>query len=238
MSRPRSERVAPFAVAFAGVVEDDVQDDVDALAVQRLHRGAQFREAARCKPRIGRKEGHRIVAPAIGETEGRQVALVDPGGDRHEFDGGDAELAEMRQARRLGERGDGTAQLLRDGRIELRERLYGDLVDEIARAERGPSVRNGGRELGHHGLRHEIGRVLADLAQARVIGIGTVEGEGVGVDKQLRRVEALSAGDIVAPMRAQAVACAGADAGNDMPWRPSSPRSSRWRLVSWRPASS
>ena len=124
-----------LAVALARVVEDDVQEDVDAFAVQRLHRGAQLRETSRRKPRVRRKEGHRIVAPAIGEAERRQMALVDPGDDRHEFDGVDAELAEMRKARRFGERGDGAAQLPGDGRIEHRERLDGDLVDQAARPE-------------------------------------------------------------------------------------------------------
>ena len=41
----------------------------------------------------GAMKRHGIVAPAIGEAERRQMALVDPGGDRHQFDSVDAESA-------------------------------------------------------------------------------------------------------------------------------------------------
>ena len=54
---------------------------------------AQLGDAARRKARIERHEGDGIVAPGIGQPERRQMPLVDPGGDRHQLDGVDAELA-------------------------------------------------------------------------------------------------------------------------------------------------
>ena len=67
-------------------------------------------EAAGAEARVGRHEGDRVVAPGVGEPERRQVALVDPGGDRHQLDRVDAEAGEVVEDRRVGERGDGAAQ--------------------------------------------------------------------------------------------------------------------------------
>ena len=52
---------------------------------------AQLGDAAGAEPRVGREEGDRVVAPGVGQQERRQVALVDPGGDRHQLDRVDPE---------------------------------------------------------------------------------------------------------------------------------------------------
>ncbi len=96
------QRLAPL-VALAGVVEDDVEDDVEPRRVQRRDGRGDLGDAARRKARVGGQEGDRVVAPAVDEAEGRQMALVDPGGDRHQLDRGDAERDEVVDRGRVGE---------------------------------------------------------------------------------------------------------------------------------------
>ena len=60
----------PVVVAFRRVVEDDVEDDLDAGAVQRLDQVAELVDGAeRVAPRavagVGREEGDRRVAPVV-----------------------------------------------------------------------------------------------------------------------------------------------------------------------------
>ena len=52
---------------------------------------AQLGDAAGAEAGVGRHEGDGVVAPGIGEAERGEMALVDPGGDRHQLDGVDAE---------------------------------------------------------------------------------------------------------------------------------------------------
>lgn len=49
LSRPRMESVRPEAVAFAGMVEDEVEDDADAFLVEPGDGIAQLGHAARGK---------------------------------------------------------------------------------------------------------------------------------------------------------------------------------------------
>ncbi len=82
------------AVALAGVVVDDVEDDLDARGMQPLHHRAELghrlsglgREA-----RVGREVRERVVAPVIGQTARHEGRLVGAGVHGHELDGGDAE---------------------------------------------------------------------------------------------------------------------------------------------------
>ena len=97
-------------VALAGVVEDDVEEGADAGIAERGDGGGEFRDAAGAEPGVGGEEGDGVVAPAVGEAERAEVALVDPGGDRHELDGVDAEPCQMVDDGGMGERGDGAAE--------------------------------------------------------------------------------------------------------------------------------
>src|SRR6185369_15602159 len=78
-------------VAFTRVVVDDIENDLEDGFPQALDRGADLAKASWRQARIGRHEGHRIVAPGIMQAEGRQMALIDRGGERHQFDRIDAE---------------------------------------------------------------------------------------------------------------------------------------------------
>ena len=56
----------PERIAFAGVIEDDVENYLDAGAVQRCHTRGKFIDASGCKPWIGDEQRTGVVAPVIG----------------------------------------------------------------------------------------------------------------------------------------------------------------------------
>ena len=92
-------------VALAGVVEDDVEDDLDAGGVKGPDHVAELVDlavlaAAGGVGRLGRREGDAVVAPEVpqplaglrvGEGTIVLVELV----DRQQFDGGDAQLFQI-----------------------------------------------------------------------------------------------------------------------------------------------
>ena len=203
-------------VAFAGVVEDDVEDGADAGGAEGGDGGAQFLDAAGAEAGVGGEEGDGVVAPGVGEAEGGEVALVDPGGDGHELDGVDAEAGEVVEDRGVGEGGDGAADGRRDVGVEEGEGADGDLVDQAAGLE------NGGRRGGWRGeilgdrLGHEVGGVGAVGAgggEAGVEGEGAVEAGGVGVDEEFLGVEPEALGGVPGAVGAEAVAGAGGEWG-------------------------
>ena len=61
--------------------------------------------------RVRRHEGDRVVSPGIGQAERRQVPLIDRRGERHQFDGVDADPHQMVEDGWVGERRDGSAEL-------------------------------------------------------------------------------------------------------------------------------
>ena len=181
-------------VALAGVVEDDVEDHADAGGAQRRDGGGELADAAGAEARVGRHEGHRVVAPAVGQAERAEVALVDPGGDRHQLDRVDAEARQVVEDRRVGERRDGAALGLGHVRVQQGERPHRHLVDQPAGAEDRRRRRGRRGQGGDHRLRHQRGGVERGGARRRqpvVVGEGPVERGRVGVDEQLRRVEAV-----------------------------------------------
>ncbi len=100
------ESVAPWPVALAGMVEDEVEDDADVFGLRRAATVSRSSlTAAGHETRVERHHGDGIVAPAVGEAERGQMPLVDPGGDRHQLDGIDAEAAQMGEDGGVGEGG-------------------------------------------------------------------------------------------------------------------------------------
>ncbi len=196
------------AVAFAGMVEDEVEDGADALGAQRRDGVGQFGDAARHDTRIERHEGDRVVAPAIGQAKRRQMAFVDPGGDRHQFDGIDAEPFQVGDDSRMGQGRDRAALRLGHLRMQHGEGAHRDFVDETALPEQ--------RRLAFHrpvaaddGLRNEIGGLSAELAQPCIMAEGPVEFGGIGIDQQLGRIEPQTFVGIVDAIGAKTVAGAG-----------------------------
>jgi len=109
----QAEGGAAFA-AFGGVVEDHVEDHLDAGAVQRLDHVAELVEH-RQRPRRGgvagmrREERHRRVAPVVRQP-GRRVLRVELE-HRHQLDGGDAQVDQVRDL--VDQPGVGAAPLYR-----------------------------------------------------------------------------------------------------------------------------
>ena len=125
------------AIAFAGVVEHQVEDDADAGSAKRGDRLPQFGNAAGCQARVDRHRYDGVVTPAVGEAERRQVTLVDPGDDRHQLDRGDLQRLEVGDDRGMGEGCDRATLLLRNVRMQHGEAADIDLVDQAAGGEEG-----------------------------------------------------------------------------------------------------
>ena len=201
-------------IALAGVVQHDIQQHADTGILQRLHGLAYLGEPARRQSRIGRHESHGVIAPAIGEPQRRQMTLVDPGGDRHQFDSVDADPPEMLDHQGMGQRRNRPAQRLRQIRMALTEGLDRNLVNEPRLPWRRP--RRLRHRRGHDRLRHQrrgIPRRIPRRRQIRMPGEGPVERRRVGIDQQLGRIEAMAPGRIERAIGAQPIAHARSEAG-------------------------
>ena len=197
-------------VALAAVVQHDVEDDPDPRGMQRLDGGADLLKATRRQPRVRRHQAHRIVAPAIAETQGRKVALVDPGGERHEFNGIDTQPLQMVDDRRLAQCGDRAAQLRRHIGVKPREGLDRHLVDEL-RAMRREGLRVSGVMAGD-GLGHQPRRVDAALHELRVMREGRADAGRIGIEQEFRRIEAVALIGRPRPLGAEPILHTGAKA--------------------------
>ncbi len=82
-------------VAFAGVVQHDVEHRLYARLCQSGRGGGDLRPAPGREPRIRGQPGDGIVAPVVGQPEGAEVPLIDPGGGGHELDRGDPKLHQV-----------------------------------------------------------------------------------------------------------------------------------------------
>ncbi len=83
-------------IAFGGVIEDHVEDHLDAGRMQPRHHGLErFDAAVGAVALIGREETDRVVAPIVPQTLFDQMPVVDEGMHRQELDAGDAEPPKM-----------------------------------------------------------------------------------------------------------------------------------------------
>ena len=108
----------PRQIAFAGVVQHQIQDHANAGLPQNRDGVAQLVDAARRQTGIDRHRYDGIVSPGIAKPERWQMPLVDPGHDRHQFDGVHAQFLQVRDNRRMSQRANGAAQrrqVWRDG---------------------------------------------------------------------------------------------------------------------------
>src|SRR5260221_9975719 len=86
----------PELVALAGMVVDDIENDLDIGVVQQRHHRLEFAQRAGCEvARLRREVGDRIVAPIIDEPALGEVAAADERVDREEFEGSDPERLQM-----------------------------------------------------------------------------------------------------------------------------------------------
>ena len=210
-------------VALAGVVVDDVQDDLEPGAVQGPDHGLELAhllaEPAGGIAHVGRQEGDRVVAPVVGEAPLHQVAVGHKLVHRHELDGGHAEAEQVVDDRIGGEAQVGAPEMLGDTGVQHRHAAHVALVDDTA-VERGegPSVVAPGEcRVDHQALRHPAGRVPVVVGEVfgRVAN-GVAEQLvappdpaahclRVGVDQQFGRIEAVPLLGLVGPAHPVAV---------------------------------
>ena len=162
---PRNDSVGPAFVAFRGVVVHHVQDHLDAGIVQARHHFLELgkhESGDRGIARIGGEEADRVVAPVVGQSLVQQIAVVDEGVDRQQFDRRDAERPDVVHDFLAAQTGEGAAQRLRHRGMQLGEAADVGFVNDRAvpgdarRAFAAP--REGG--IDHPAFRHE-GRAIA-----------------------------------------------------------------------------
>jgi hypothetical protein len=230
-------------VALGGVVVDDVEDHLDAGAVQRLdhrlelldlalrlgahHVGQLARRDAVPGDRVAvvrGEEGDRVVAPVVAQAALGEVVVVDELVHGHQLDRGDAERGQVLHDRRVRDARVGAAHLLGHARVPLREALHVGLVDDgVVHAVVGRAVVAPVEErVGDDATRHVGGAVVG----VHLVGIVEVVREArgvpvdlagdrlrVGVEEQLRRVAPQAVGGIPGPVDPVAVALTRADVG-------------------------
>ena len=136
------------------------------------------------------------------------MAFVDPGRDRHQLDGRNAQAAKMFDDGGLGQRRDRAAPAFGDIRMQHREGADRDLVDQPAIGEQRRFERDLRRRC-QHAFRHQrrgVERIRTRRAEPRVITIGPVDLESARIDEKLRRIEPMTARRLVRAVGAQAVA--------------------------------
>ena len=117
--------------AFAGVVVDDVEDDLEAGGVQAAHRDAHLVDGVVGEiARLGREEADGVVAPVVAQALLQQGAVLHEGMDRQQLDRGHAEPAHMVDEVRIAQGGEGAALVGPQVRAQHAEAAHMHLVDD------------------------------------------------------------------------------------------------------------
>jgi hypothetical protein len=202
------------------VVEDDVENHLDARAVQRLHHVAKFvkrseRVGSRAVGLMRREERDRLVSPVVAPAAWRIVAVELEHGE--ELHGGDAQVAQVRDL--LDDAGVGAASGVRHpGARMLREATHVHLVDHRT-GERLPErpialpvVRGGSGDDTFQGR----GAVVAGSnRRAAVVRIRHGDRQSIRVDEHLLRVEPQTAFRRERPVRAVPIDLTGLQVGHE-----------------------
>ena len=179
----------PELIAFAVVIENDVENRLHPRRVQRVGRRPHFGPAAGSKARVGRAEHDGIVPPGVRQAERRKMPFVDKGVGRHDLDRRRPERGQMGDRGRMGESGECSPRALRNRGIEARKTAQVEFVDD---------QRLGGDPLASRfaagrGAGDRFGRVrsavFAMFEHRGMQAERTVEAEGVGVSQQFGSVE-------------------------------------------------
>ena len=219
----------PQVIAFRGVVVDHVEDHLDTRLVKTFDHGLELADvivggrvaALRCKETDG------VVTPVVAQPALRQRVFIDEGVDRHQFDGGDAQAAQVVDHRRRTQARVSAAVRFRDLRVQPGETAHVQLVDhglvpgDARRAVVAPG--EGGVDhltTGHAGsavarVEGQIGLLRAHLVA--ILQLAPVDAAddrfGIGVEQQLVRVEPLTMLGLVGTVDPIAVQQAGAGIG-------------------------
>ena len=146
---------------------------------------------------------------------------------RQQLDGRDAQVGQVLDRRLGGEPGVAAAQVFGHVRVQLREALDVQLVDQrlVPGRARRPVVAPGEGRVDHRrqrGIRRavavvegQVGLRVAELVAEQLVGPAHVAADrlGVRVEHDLVGIEAVPAGGLVRPVDAVAVELAGQDVG-------------------------
>ena len=181
----------PALVAFGGVIEHDVENDLDARPVQRLDHVAELvdraeRILARAVGLVRREERDRRVAPVVDLS--RRAVLGVELEHRQQLDRRDAELLKIRNL--LDQAGERAARLLGDAGAGMAgEAAHVHLVNDgprgrpLQRRVAFPVVRG---RIDHHALHRRRGVVALPCARlAAVVSSGTTTPRPYGSSRTL-----------------------------------------------------
>ena len=216
-------------VAFRGVVVDDVEDHLDARAVQRADHVLALgdRRADRAPRRVlvvRREEADRVVAPVVPQPALEQRAVVDELVDREELDRGDAEPLQVLDRGVVREPEVRAAQGRRDVRMARGEAAHVDLVEHGVRPRdaQPPVVAPVEPRIVDHAAQHRRcavgvvafgGRVVA-VAEDRLAPLERARDRArIRIEEELVRVAAQPARGIPRAVHAVPVVLSGADGG-------------------------
>ena len=204
---PRKASVGTELVALRGVVVDHVEDHLDVRLVQRLHHRLELLHllatlAAGGVGVVRREEADRVVAPVVRQPLVDQRGVLHELVHRHQLDRGDAEILEVRDRGRVGDAGVRAADLLGYVGMGHRQTLDVRLVDHrLVVLVLGVPVAAPVEERGDDHRQHVVAQavlVVEGLALVELVGEQRlvavhlpVDGLGVGVEQQLRRVAAV-----------------------------------------------
>ena len=223
LSSPRKHCVGPSMVAFRGVIEDHVENDLDSGPVQRFDHVAKFvhraqRILTRAIRLVRRKERNRRIAPVVDSS--RRAILSIELKDRQQFDRGDAELLKIRNL--LDQTGVCAAFRFGDAGTGMRGKAaHVHLVDDRARG--GPLQRRVAFPV--VGAADPPPRSSSPSRRCRPRGgcvaavvLRNHDGAAVRVEQELGRIEAEAARGIEWSVNPKAIYLAGLDAGyEDVP---------------------
>ena len=218
-------------VALAGVVVDDVEDDLDARLVQGAHHRLELLHLAagrgvRGVLGVGGEEADRVVAPVVGQPLVEQRRVIDEVVHGHQLDRGHAQRLEVLDDHRVRDGRVGAAQLFGYPGVALGHALDVRLVDHrIGVGVVGWPVDAPVEErVRDDAFGHVSGRVVVVVtvritevvAEQGLVPIDApVDRLGVGVEQQLGRVAAQAVVGVVRAVDAVPVALSRLDAGQE-----------------------
>ena len=230
---PAEGERGPAFVAFRGVVIDDVEDDLDARLMQRLHHGPELFHhirGMRLARRVGalrREETQRVVTPVIVQPLFLEVAVIGEVLNGHQLDGRDPEFRQVlddwwRRDGRIG-----PADLLGNVRVRHRQALDVRFVDHgfVPGGPKRlvvPPIKGVVDDDAQRGKSRAVALVKSQIVSLRANGVTKqrivpmnfpADGLGVGIEQELVAVETQAFLRLIWPVHPVAVKLARAHLG-------------------------
>ncbi len=187
--QPAQAQHRALHIALARMVEHQIEQDPDPRRMQRRHALAHFRHPARTHQRVQRHHADRIIAPEIAQPQRRQVPLVDPRHDGHQFHRADMQFLEMGDDRRMRQRRHRAADRGRNVGMQQGEAAHIDLVDQAAAPKHRRRQRHLWQGRRHQRARHDVRGIRPIGPQARIPLKTPIQSHRIGIDQQFGRIK-------------------------------------------------